>query len=106
MALCYIPAEDTRSIEANTIIDYDRCLAVAFGHFNHSSHGFGRSLLSYDDLNERHLMNRREEVHAEEAIRPLGYLRKISDRDHGSVGSEYSSLRHHGFRLFDHLMLY
>ena len=64
-----IGAVATRGVEAAAVVHDDRRLADLLHEVHRPRQGLGRGLLADDDLDQRHLLDRREEVDADEVLR-------------------------------------
>eukprot|EP00041_Stephanoeca_diplocostata_P025269 m.657581 g.657581 ORF g.657581 m.657581 type:complete len:350 (+) comp22714_c0_seq1:284-1333(+) len=91
--------------EAGDVLDDDRDLALLQGDVEGSGSGVVRGAIMADDFNQRHLVHRREVVHAQKAIRTSAGGGKLGNGDGRSVGGEHSVGREHGFEFADHLVL-
>jgi len=68
-ALHRVRREAARGVEATRIVDHDRRLLDLLDEVEAAGQRFLRGLLADDDLDQRHLVDRREEVQANVVLR-------------------------------------
>ena len=81
-------ADDTTGEEAAAVVDHDRGLTNLQRVVDDLGQHLIRGLLTADDLHQRHLVHRREEVDADEVLLPLDPLREAGDRQGRGVGTQ------------------
>ena len=86
---------ESRGSEAGGVTDHDGLLAHALGGFAGTLDGVGRGTVAPDDLDERHDVDRVEEVHAHDPFLSGDRLRDRGDRQRGGVGGQ-QRVRLHG----------
>ena len=69
-----VGAEAAAGVEAAAVVDDDRRLPELADVVERARDRLNARLLANDDLHQRHLLDRREEVNADEALRPLRRL--------------------------------
>ena len=98
-ALVHEGAEAAAGVEAAAVVDDDRRLAQLPDVVERAGERVVAGLLAEDDLDQRHLVDRREEVDADELRRALRGLREARDRQRRGVAREHRVLRDHGLGL-------
>ena len=98
-------ADDAGGEEAAAVVDDDRGLADGQGVVEHPGQRLVRCLLALDDLHQRHLVDRREEVDPDEVLLPLDAGRQTGDRQRGGVGTEQRVGLDDVLDLLEHLVL-
>ena len=86
--------QDAVDQEPGAVLDDDRCLAHRTGVGRNGGDGFLRSLRSPDHLDQRHLVHRVEEMHAEEVFLALERFAQRLDRDRRGVAGDDAVLAH------------
>ena len=98
-------ADHPRGVEAAAVVDHDRRLADLL----HDVVGLGQrlvgGLLAADDLDQRHLVDRAEEVQADEVLRPVHAGRQLGDRQGRGVGAQQRVVVDVRRDLAEHLVL-
>ena len=88
-AFHHVGREHARGVEAAAVVDDDRRLADLLHEVEAARQGLARGVLADDDLHQRHLLHRREEVQADEVLRPRTGTRESGDRQRGRVRGEH-----------------
>ena len=81
-------ADDARGVEAAAVVDHDRRLLDLLDDVVGLGQRRVGGLLALDDLDQRHLVDRREEVQADEVLGPVHAGRELGDRQRRGVGAE------------------
>ena len=89
MPLADIGADHPRGEEPARIVDHDRRLADRPHVIERHRKRLLAGLLAQNDLDQHHLLDRREEVNADELRRPLGFLGERGDRQGRRIGPEH-----------------
>ena len=98
-AFHHIGGEHARGVEAALVVDHDGGLADLQHIVEAARQGLVRGLGADDDLDQRHLVDRREEVQADEVGRTHTGLGQAGDGQRGGVGREHGVRRDDGFGL-------
>ena len=93
-------------IEEARVVDDNRRLLDLAHIVERLGHGAVAGFLALDDLHQQHLLNRREEVDADELILAHRGLRQAGDRQGGGVGGKDAILRNDRLNLLGHLGLH
>jgi hypothetical protein len=91
-ALVEVGAEGARGEEAEGIVDDDRCLADLLRVVEGLRQGLVRGLLAHDDLDQGHLVDRREKVDADEVLGPAAGLGELRDRQRRGIRAPGTAL--------------
>ena len=91
--------------EAAAVVDDDRGLADGQRVVEHAGQRLVRGLLALDDFDQRHLVDRREEVDPDEVLLPLDAGRQTGDRQRRGVGPEQRVRLDDVLDLLEHLVL-
>ncbi len=97
--------DHARGEEAARVVDQDRRLADLLGHVQRAVDRLVGGLLALDDLQQRHLVHRAEEVQADESRRIADVLGQLGDRQGRGVGAEQRALGQMRLDLGVHLGL-
>ena len=98
-------ADDAGGVETAGVVDDDRGLADLAGEVQGRSQGLVGGLLALDDLHQRHLVDRGEEVDTDEVLRALHAGSQLGDRQGGGVRAQDAVLRHRCLDLCPDLVL-
>ena len=90
--------------ETGTVLHDDHGLAHAPAERDCSAHGLRGRPRARDDLEQRHLGDRRKEMHPNHPLRHARGLGDARDRNRGRVRSEHAGDRQHLFRFTEHLL--
>ncbi len=91
--------------EAAAIVDDDRRLLDRAHEVDRGRQRLRPRLLAHDDLDQHHLVDRREEMHADEILRLLRDLGQRGDRQRRGVGGEDDVRAHRRLRPLRRLRL-
>jgi hypothetical protein len=86
-------AEGAAGVEAARVVDHDGDLAQGLHIVKGAGHGFVVGLLAADDLDQLHLVDRAEEVDADELLGPVAGRGQAGDRQGRGVGGEEAAGR-------------
>ena len=86
-------ADDPRGVEAAAVVDHDRGLADLLDDVVGLGQRLVGGLLAADDLDQRHLVDRAEEVQADEVVRPVDAVGELGDRQRRGVGARAARRR-------------
>ena len=98
-------ADDPRGVEAAAVVDDDRGLPDLLDDVVRLREGLVGGLLAADDLDQRHLVDRREEVQADEVLGAVHALGEPGDRKRRGVGAQEGVRIDVGQDLGEHLVL-
>ena len=103
--LIQIGAKGPRGEESQRIIDHDRGFTYLLGEVKRLGQGEITGFFTHDDLNQRHLIDRREEVDANKVFRLGTRFGQSGNRQSGSVRAPYASISEVALELLGHLVL-
>ena len=92
-------AENAASVKAPAVVDNDRRLPQLLNVIKRLSDRDIVGLLANDDLDQRHLFYRREEVDADELLRPFGSLGESRDRQRRRIRRKDRIVSNNGLGL-------
>src|SRR6266850_7170223 len=87
-SLVRVRREDARGVEAGTVVDHDHGLADLLPQRDRRRHRLRARAPPADDLQQRHPLDRREEVHPHHLVGALGAFGDEADRDRRGVRGE------------------
>ena len=97
--LVHVRGEGAARVEPGAVADDDDVLAEAAAELHRRGESRGAGLGGDHDLEERHLVHGREEVHPEHLLRPPAPVRDVADRDRRRVRREHALLAGRPLRL-------
>ncbi len=106
MALADEGAADARGEEAAAVVHDDRRLADLLHVVQRPRERLLRGLLADNDLDQRHLLDRREEMETDELVGPRRGLGEAGDRQRRGVRCEHGGLRQRSLGLLGGLGLH
>ncbi len=83
-----VGSQGARCVEAGSVADNDHRLPLAPADFHGQGDGLVGRLLGDDHLEQRHLLDRREVVHADDIARPPRLRGDVGDGDRRGIGGE------------------
>ena len=105
VGLAHVIADAAVDVEAAAVVDDDRRLLDRADEIHRSRQRLRAGLLAHDDLDQHHLLDRREEMHADEILGLQRGLGERGDRQRRGVAGEDDLGAEHGLRLLRRLGL-
>src|SRR5262249_48339027 len=99
-------ADDARGVEAARVVDHDRRFANSTHVIERGGERLAAGLLTENDFDEHHAIDRREEVDTDEPCRVLKLGSERRDRQGRRVGPENRIVTDHCLNFFNHVGFY
>uniref|UniRef100_A0A1I8IQW9 LAM_G_DOMAIN domain-containing protein n=1 Tax=Macrostomum lignano TaxID=282301 RepID=A0A1I8IQW9_9PLAT len=97
--------QDPGGVESGPVANVDDQFALAEAEIHGGAQSLLAGLLGADDLQQLHLVHRREIVHADHLVRPLAALGDLGDGQGGGVAGEHAVRRDDGFDFLQYAVL-
>src|SRR5690606_33263683 len=104
-SLVHVRRENAVDVEAGAVLDHDHCLALLAAHLDRGGDDLGAGPVGGDDFQQRHLVDWREVVHADDVRGAGGRLGDAADGNGRGVGGEDGVFTAAGLDVLDHPML-